>query len=984
MAGDHKFYYDFESEIPIKEWEEIEKSSDRLALRATVDHLNGSFVFLSPADSERFPVLLSVAVNGVKKTISKRDAVFLEHDYSRFGVEIELSEGENQLIAEFSLKEGVSHENINIRLQRAEQPFCLTSSKKPLLHAYPEVDYIEKEEKELSLEGFYEGIGREVSPGRFGFSKGDGLLDCAMPSLGMVDKMFLCGQPKYRKPYRWSYSLLPEGMPLHGSFEPRDMDIWDDEISVNHLSVNWKTEYLGKKFSITYSLASAAILTEREDGKMSISGLRYAGNYTSLLIPKAEGVVECSVDEADISDMAHNWLMLFNSTEFPDVPLMLIFDRNPLSMTVTRDEYGRLLSIDFTGTPLMLSLTPFGIERFDPFSMPIEDAIRRAELWSRAALAYPVGHKDYFRLNEAEETVTVRQKFEYRFIKDTFGTEPLITAPLPPPLTISGVASLPDALDLEFPTKYGHLYAVLSDTSEYTLPMMPIDRRFPIPASDSKITEILSEGMDEFVGFSSSFSPSLISYPYAGAHLEAFALASSMSLYMKESDRDYFREKLRERLNVALDRLHRSEYVVLNWGEMMAENPDFDRVKEIYSDINKKRMTIGNFFPRVEPFTKTEFDICYLNVSNISNGRIKTATEEEILGLKIPLIENDWGVGLTFYYLYLASLAVGSFDAVRSNWEEIKKLYSFFEYMQDFACMGTGYSDNAITWVEGANYGAFTSFIKMAEAVGDEESVRLGKYNAAKQFALRLAIMRSSVEYFPKYFEVSPWYVAKYFHEELSPSFAFQNYPDLYFGDLRRDAVYNFTTEGLYPEAYTGLRKFGGEIYRDVMNRLREALIGGLENPGFHWGIIQQYTGMLIDMANDENADRKQFSGLVDFGLKNELIVSEWRGIHIFTRALPKNYFLSQLIAWEETKEHKAWLVSWEEVTIEKAVYLGGEAEISFRHSGLGRMKILLGVKEIPEGVYLNGEEIDYVMKRSEKLEICPRGDGLLRIKFKE
>ena len=394
MAGDHKFYYDISSEIQLSDWTVIEEDNGRVRLTTTVESLSGEYVFLAPCDSETFPTLVSLTVNGMTSTVRKRDAVYIHDDYARFGVDIVLFEGRNEIAAELTLGEGVSVGDIPFRLVKSEG--APTSKTAKVRHwGYPVCNYCT--DSGLSFDGFSEGIGRKKSPGRFGFSKGDGLLDCAMPSLGVVDKMFLCGQPKYKKPYRWSYSLLPEGMPLHGSFEPRDVGIEDDEIDVNHLSVRWSASFEGKKFTSTYSLASPAILTEREDGKMLLSGLRYAGNYSSVLIPKREGVVEYPLDGADISNMAENWILLFNSTEFPDVPLMLVFDRNPTDLTVKRDGAGRLLSVAFGGVPLMFSLTPFGIERFDPGKMPIEDAIRRAEFWSHAVLAYPVGHREYFR-----------------------------------------------------------------------------------------------------------------------------------------------------------------------------------------------------------------------------------------------------------------------------------------------------------------------------------------------------------------------------------------------------------------------------------------------------------------------------------------------------------------------------------------------------------------------------------------------------------
>ena len=75
--------------------------------------------------------------------------------------------------------------------------------------------------------------------------------------------------------------------------------------------------------------------------------------------------------------------------------------------------------------------------------------------------------------------------------------------------------------------------------------------------------------------------------------------------------------------------------------------------------------------------------------------------------------------------------------------------------MHDWACMGTGYSDNAILWAEGANYGAFTGYVNMAEAVGDEYEKNRAIYFAAKQMALRMAIIRISIHYYNNIFTVN-------------------------------------------------------------------------------------------------------------------------------------------------------------------------------------------------------------------------------------
>ena len=993
MGADQHFFYDFQSEIKLDDWTVIQSNQNCAVLKCQTEGLTGQYIFLAPCPPEfsTSPHLKKLYVNGQLFLPQKSEAVYVHTDFARYGIPIHLKNRTNELVAEVTIPEGnqLNLQKLFFSLQAAEEaPIPIKTSHK--LHNVPRFSY-QRNCEDINTEGWHSGAGGNT-PGRFGFSKGDGLLDCAMSSLGMVDKMFLCGQPKYRKPYRWSYTLLPEGMPLHGSFETSEIGIDQDDIHVNHLSVCWAANHNGKRFSCSYSLASPAIVTESEDGIMRLSGLRFAGNYQSILIPRTEGIEETALDDADIRGMAENWILLFNSTEFPDVPLMLLFDRNPEYMEVLRDSDGRLLSIIFGGCPLMLSCTPFGIERFDREGMNPEEAIHRCRFWSRALLAYPVKEKDYFLLDEAQETVTIRQKFEYRYISDAWNTTPLELAPLPPPLSICKTSQYPEATDFSFPTKYGWLRGRIGTWSAYTLPFMPIERKFPLQDDRSKIPDLLRQGMEPYKKLVATFGPEKVSYPYAGAILEPFAFTSTMSLFMNEEDREFLRKSLAERMPVALREDGQSDYTVIDWGEIMALQPDHDTVIDIYKDPHKKHILLRNWYTRIEPFTGVSFKICYLNVYFFSTGVIRTATPEEILGLKVPLIENDWGVGLTFYYLYLSALATGSFEEIRKNWHLLKDVYSFFELMHDWACMGTGYSDNGITWVEGANYGLFPAYIHMAEAAGDQEARAFGIYNAAKQLALRLAIMHSSLDYFPQYFDAEPWYCTKHFHEEFCPRMAFQNVPPLPANRWRIESVYNFTTEGMFPETYYGMRKLGGSEYATIMNKLEHGLLQ--ESPDIKtiwqtrhsyspiWHILQSFGGLLIDKALSPDCNAEDFFSVLDAGHKKDFLMREWRGIHIFSRVLPENYLLCQLLAWVEMHNHKLWLEHWEEMELQNACWSSETATITFAYSGHSTMKLQCGVTEVPREVLLNGINIPFVQSKNKTILIHPKQDGILEVRF--
>ena len=213
------------------------------------------------------------------------------------------------------------------------------------------------------------------------------MLDCAMPCLGVVDKMYLCGHPQYRKPFRWTYSTLPEGAALHGSFPPAAQGIERDRIDVNHLSVNWETEFGGRRFACTCSLATPGIMTESDAGRLRLSSLEFAGNYRYALIPgEGDDVKVLSLDRAAEQgiDMAENWLLLFGCTEFPDLPLLIVPDCPPERLEVRRNPgNGRLSELLLHGCRRMITATPFGLESLQPVSPEnrefLADAVRRCQ-----------------------------------------------------------------------------------------------------------------------------------------------------------------------------------------------------------------------------------------------------------------------------------------------------------------------------------------------------------------------------------------------------------------------------------------------------------------------------------------------------------------------------------------------------------------------------------------------------------------------------
>ena len=699
---DAVYYYDFKAERGIDNWQILSRDQNRFHLRTEFQHDAARKILLTAEKSilrdRKMPRINEFILNGVRLNFSESaSSAYVGKNIIRRGIESRLRQGMNVLEAEgeypFDLDLFQSYiQEIDfldlIEVSLAE-PLSPVEDASPLRTILPCPDYPEYPEADSSpsLAGYTAGIGCTSSPGRFGFSQGSGYLDYGMPVLGNFDKMYLCGHPKYRKPFRWNYSTLPKGAPHHGSYRPADHGIENDSIDVNHLSCRWQAELNGTRFTCTGSLASPGCITEREDGKMRIGDLEFAGNYRYMMIPRGDGTLEIStLKEVKDLTMGKNFLLLFGCTEFPDLPLLLVFQKQPKNMKLEfQPETGRLSSIEFENCPLLITATPFGFESFDPISPDdagfIKKAVERCLFWSRALLAYPVRCEEYFRNDSVRKQTSIIQRFTYRYIRDEWDTQPLELAALPPVLSISNLADLTASLDFHFPTKHGWLRGMVGDSASYVIPWMPVARKFPLCSDKcgNELRKMLKAGFRDYMDFVTSFPETTQSYPYAGALLEPFAWAATMFHFLDDADREELASNLRRRLRILCDSESVYDYPEIHHSYLMTAMPDDREVQDYYRRPDMNHIKLWNWYERVEPFTQTTFHICYLNVCFFTEKKILTGSREEIRSLKIPLVENDWGLGLMFYYIYMACLASGDVEPVRQSWPLLKSAsYIYF------------------------------------------------------------------------------------------------------------------------------------------------------------------------------------------------------------------------------------------------------------------------------------------------------------------
>lgn len=952
------YYYDFEKERKLGFWHETSRANGKCFLECEFESEEGNFILLwdeyrNGAAWE--PRILKV--NGIDA--ESQDDFYIRTRGIRRSMSFHAKAGKNRLTCEIQPRKFKLEEfKMYLLPARAEQK--PTSGRWTWNPPEPEI-YPEAEG--FPLEGYKKGLGHKIMPGRFGFAKGDGLLDCAMSRFGKVDKMFLCGHPRYLKPFAWAYSLLQE----EEEKEARD------EIIVNAMSVRWKR----KSTTFTYSIASPGIITETASDSLRISKLEYAGNYQYVLTAGEA----FALDEFS-GVMPENWLLFFGSTEFPDIPLLVVLDRNPRKIEFTRLPTGQLSAITFHGCSRMVTATPFGFEALDPKHPGdktfLEDAVRRSRLWSRAFLAFPVGCREFFKNDHSSQKVRIIQEFEYRLLSDEWKTSPLKLAPLPPALTLCGQPLPEGCSDFNFPTKYGKFLGFAGDSSAYTVSMMRTERKYPLRNEKTRISELLGEDLDEYFSFEARFPDDIQSYAYPGAILESYAYACSMINFMPEEKREIVRNELRRRMQMACDPERKYTLLLTDHGLLSKTKPGKEDVYGYYMSDSLGKLTMFNLYERREPFTKRDYYLCYFNVSMMLSGEVKNGSREEVVSYPNPFVENDWGIGITFYLLYTSALATGDFSAIENYWHVIRKIFSYFEIYHDWACMGAGYAEKARTWIEGANFGAFTSFINMARAVGDTESGESAVYLASKMLALCEARFLSA-SYFARQYGVDAWYGNRTFQEEYSPCHNFQYVPK----DLDRDRVMPcgvsmLTTDAIYPELFESFRETVPEAHRDMMNRYRKALRNGLDSRN-----DVEFSYLLVNDALDERVPVSEILENITLAEQTGRFLQAWHDIHRFENALPKNYLKAQIHAWLEMRKQSLWLESWLGLCVRDAVWQTKEKRAVIHIASTSNRQILrCGIRRPPKAFSFTGKKVSILEQSPEKLVFSLGGSGILTVAF--
>lgn len=671
----------------------------------------------------------------------------------------------------------------------------------------PTVEYPSGEiyEKFSMPDGLSGGLGADIlGYGRFGFAKGDGLLDYSMAGFGIITRPFITGHPRYKERFMWSFSLLPDGEVESGALTAWNAYIppENESIKVDWTHTEWERQLTDGHFiKYDYSTITPSLLIETDLNYIKMSRLHKLGVYKCATIPLSGGVLTRRQSDGILYDrerdgeLRENFILLSGQGKFPEVPILLTLPRSPRKVFTDRDS----VTVLFDGAASEMQLTfPYGIELFDPDDLDEDfyrEAVKKAAVDYRLTLARPVKCEEYYKIEG--ERVKIYDKFSFRRMKDSTDTPPIFAATLPPPVALAASEvkeiSFDNRSSLSHPTKYGPLLRVLgTDHTYYELPIPEYREKLPICEENrAEYRALLHSDFDNYLHYHTDVDE--IPTPGGYGFVYQYAIVAKLFSFLDEEDRKKLEEQLR-------------------FGVSVVCNPD-------YAYIGPKGKRCLSWYKRTEPYSGLTFYSTYLHVSGINY--FTHCDREVIENSDRPFIEIDWGNGMTLYGLWLGAMLSGKLDYVSEHFDVIKRAFDYFLVGMDFACMCVGYAENATLWNDGAGYGAFLGFINLADALGKKDELEVGLYAYAKMCCLRQAMFVSSQKYFAKYYGTEPWYITKFFHEETDGSHTFTSYPrDVIRCDYRTEGLYNLTTEGHYKEA---MRMYAEYLRGEVGNLLSAA-----------------------------------------------------------------------------------------------------------------------------------------------------------------
>ena len=270
---------------------------------------------------------------------------------------------------------------------------------------------------------------------------------------------------------------------------------------------NWVTKWIElPDYQMTYSLATALARVTPKGQGITLrfdAPVKHAACVTPAGVKITSAIAGALYDPGRDGVLKENWLLVWHGDSLghnEDLPILLVLHGRPSSITVEEGDvtiHAERASFDF-GPPFGLrQFSGEDTEKWADEGLPA-DVLEGCRFWSRATLAYPVGHKELYNVDHDREMVTFTEKYDYEIVNDDWGTQPLKIAAVPPIIACLLDAGYPGKIltprtDPGFISYAGPFAATVeSDTACFELPV-PVEDTFAAletPGQEENMDEV--------------------------------------------------------------------------------------------------------------------------------------------------------------------------------------------------------------------------------------------------------------------------------------------------------------------------------------------------------------------------------------------------------------------------------------------------------------------------------------------------------------
>jgi len=484
-----------------------------------------------------------------------------------------------------------------------------------------------------------------------------------------------------------------------------------DISSVDWTTIIYNLKYeqngtLVNKTTVYQSLLSPGILFDIEDNcfywlsERSYQLMVYSYPLKKGVVTrKSNALYDINID----GKLTAPWILAFsNCSGIPDIPLLFIFQNQPVKIIAINDDYKKYVFNKKAGRVIVMPV--LGIDRLTNEEVRLwrkelpSKIINKCNFWSRIMQTYPVKCKEEYFVDEKKRTVRIQNKFEYIAGENDWGIKPVYIAPVSPVVYHAKKYGYPvkfnkKIVDINYPTRFGYYTFAYSNSVQYEIPLFEHTNEtiLPVKISNDPQFDILNK---------------------------------KLNVYLTHPTLTFGGDNTYNEMNIQ-DVLH--NYRILSWATWSLDEQTRKRILKKMA-FGLKNMVKENYVQEIEPVSKRS----YLREKEIW----------AIVGGKVTY-DYEWYNGMQLAGLWAYTFFDNDSNSkkfITEKWDIIIGLSNYYRIFNDWVT-GTFWTDTTgeFLWMDGFHYGwqGLIGLVRLSKQIGNKQIELETEYMLAKSTLAR-------------------------------------------------------------------------------------------------------------------------------------------------------------------------------------------------------------------------------------------------------